>query len=95
MGLYFINFNDQVSVFILLIYQQHLTWLITLSPSGEAFFLSFFLYYYYHFFGEILVPCPGIEPVLLAVEMWHPNNCTARDVPEDAFIPWPHGNPSL
>ena len=72
------------------------------SPSPESQLLSlllgrlsFFLYYYYHFFGEILVPCPGIEPVPLAVEMWHPNHCTAREVPEDAFFPWPHGNPSL
>ena len=56
--------------------------------STLVFFFSFYLSFF--FFGRaacgILDPRPGFEPTPLALEAWHLNHWTAREVPQPYFL---------
>ena len=48
-------------------------------------FLSFFFFFIALHAMRLLVPQPGTEPKLPAVEAWNFNHWTTREVPEDIF----------
>ena len=52
------------------------------SSSWNIHFKSHFFFFFgpCHVSHEILVPLPGVEPVLPAMEAWSLNSCTTREV---------------
>lgn len=49
--------------------------------QNRSIFIKFFVVVVLTMLCGILVPPPGIKLVPLAVEVWSPHHCTAKEVP--------------
>ena len=56
-------------------------------PSPRESFLSFSFFWLHHKACRILIPWPGIEPLLLAEEVWSLNHWTTREPWRSVFLP--------
>ena len=61
----------------------HMLWMTTTPVHHGIFILNLTFFFFFgpcHVSHEILVPLPGVEPVLPAMEAWSLNSWTTREV---------------